>query len=126
LDAEASPLLDREILALEASGSKKVVINLQRATYISSSGLRVILIHSRKLHQAGGDIKLCCLEPRLQRVMSIAGLDSVLAIFPQETDASDAFAGGPTAAGQLRSAATPAGATPQRSGGGDLDTESRS
>ena len=91
LDALASPALDNALVALEAQGARQLVLNLRETGYISSSGLRVILIHARRLRQASGDVKLCCLTGKVARVLQIAGFDTVLSIFPDEDSAAQAF-----------------------------------
>jgi len=58
LDALASPALDDALDSLEAQGARQVVLNLRETGYISSSGLRVILIHARRLRQANGGLNL--------------------------------------------------------------------
>ena len=91
LDAQASPDLEDALASLESRGSKRLVLNLSQATYLSSSGLRVILIHVRRLRQSGGDLKLCCVLGKVARVMQIAGFDAVLGIFANENLAVQAF-----------------------------------
>ena len=91
LDAQASPALEDALASLESRGAKQLVLNLRQTSYISSSGLRVILIHTRRLRQAGGDLKLCCLVDKVARVMQIAGFDAVLGIFADENLAVQAF-----------------------------------
>jgi len=91
LDAQASPALEDALMAVESRGVKRVVLNLRQTSYISSSGLRVILIHARRLRKAGGDLKLCCLGDKVARVMQIAGFDAVLGIFADENLAAQAF-----------------------------------
>lgn len=91
LDALGSPLLDRELALLHGQGRKQIVVNLGRTTYISSSGLRVILIHARQLRRAGGDLKLCCMTGKVERVIRIAGFDTVLDSFADEDSAVKAF-----------------------------------
>ena len=91
LDAEAAPALDQAISALEAVGAQRVIVNLSSCTYISSSGLRALISHARRLRLIGGDLKLCCPSPRVMRVLDIAGLDAVLSISSSEAGASEAF-----------------------------------
>jgi anti-sigma B factor antagonist len=91
LDALGSPSLEDALNSLESKGAKQLVLNLRETSYISSSGLRVILIHLRRLRKAGGDLRLCCLSDKVTRVMQIAGFDAVLGIFASEDLAVQAF-----------------------------------
>ena len=90
LDAMASPGLETALASLEAQGVKQLVLNLRETSYISSSGLRVILIHARRLAQTGGGLKMCCLADKVARVIEIAGFDAVLSIFADEDSAAQA------------------------------------
>jgi anti-sigma B factor antagonist len=91
LDALGSPLLEDALNSLESKGAKQVVLNLRETSYISSSGLRVILVHLRRLRRADGDLRLCCLSDKVARVMQIAGFDAVLDILANEDLAVQAF-----------------------------------
>lgn len=91
IDALASPDLESALNSLVSKGVRQLVLNLRETSYISSSGLRVILIHARRLRQGGGDLKLCCLGDKVARVMQIAGFDAVLDIFADEDLAVQAF-----------------------------------
>ncbi len=91
LDALASPDLESALSSLTSKGAKQLVLNLRETSYISSSGLRIILIYARQMRQAGGDLKLCCLGDKVTRVMQIAGFDAVLDILADEDLAVQAF-----------------------------------
>jgi anti-sigma B factor antagonist len=91
LDASASPRLERALANCEAQGLLKIVLNFSDTNYISSSSLRVILMHTRKLRQQGGDLKLCCLTDKISQVLSITGLDTILEVFADEELAVQAF-----------------------------------
>ncbi len=91
LDAKLAPELEHELSALEAQGLTQIVVNFSRASYISSSCLRILLTHVRKLRQAGGDLKLCCLTDKIAEVLGITGLDTIFDSFPNEKLAAQAF-----------------------------------
>jgi anti-anti-sigma factor len=91
LDAQAAPALEQKLTTLESQGHIRIVLNLQHALYVSSSTLRIMLIHARELRQAGGDLKLCCLPDKISKVLRITGLDTVFDIFTSEALASEAF-----------------------------------
>jgi anti-anti-sigma factor len=113
LDAQAAPALDHELTILESQGRTQIVLNFQQARYVSSSSLRVMLIHARKLRQAGGDLKLCCLTHKISQVLQITGLDTVFDIYTSENLATQAFLtpteAGPTSADARQEAAPPGG-----------------
>jgi len=108
LDAEAAPALDEAISALETLGAQRIIVNLSSCTYISSSGLRTIISHARRLRRVQGDLRLCCPSPRVSHVLDIAGLDAVLCISSTEADASAAFSSSVNSASGEPSAASTA------------------
>ena len=91
MDAATSPQLEQSLVEAEAEGNQRIVINLAAVPYISSSALRVLIIHLRSLRQAGGDLKLCCLPDRVLRVLRMTGLDNLLDISASEELAVWAF-----------------------------------
>jgi anti-anti-sigma factor len=91
LDAQAAPSVDRQLSTLERQEQTQVIVDCSRVRYISSSGLRVLLVHSRSQKKAGGDLKLCCLTDKVADVLRITGLNSVLALYDSEEDAARAF-----------------------------------
>jgi len=63
---------------------KKMIINLAKMDYISSVGLRVLLAALKKQRQNQGSIQLASLQPFVQNIFKITGLDKVFQIFPTE------------------------------------------
>ena len=63
---------------------KKMIINLAKMDYISSVGLRVLLAALKKQRQNQGSLQLASLQPLVQNIFRITGLDEVFQIFPTE------------------------------------------
>jgi anti-sigma B factor antagonist len=82
LDALTSPHLDAELLGLSAAGESTIIVDLSAVTYISSSGLRVLLLAHRRQEKAGGRLLLCHPTPRVQSTLHLCGLDRVLSFCP--------------------------------------------
>lgn len=57
-----------------------LVINFSECSYLSSSGIRVLLSTSRELASTGGQLVLAGLSGEMFQVLQIAGLDSVFEI----------------------------------------------
>jgi len=71
--------------------NKKVVLHLEEADYIDSSGLGTIVRMHGVLLAAGGEVKLCQLSPALIKALEITNLHSLLATYPSEGEALAAF-----------------------------------
>ncbi|MBW2148685.1 MAG: STAS domain-containing protein [Deltaproteobacteria bacterium] len=58
-------------------GSHHLVINMAHATFISSSGLRVLLSIAKLIHQVGGTLLLANLSPRVRKVFIVSDLEDL-------------------------------------------------
>lgn len=89
LDASTVSILERALLRGFATGNKTVVLDLAEVTYISSSGLRVLLTARREARERGGDIALCALSSNVKDVMDMVGF-TVLFTIHESVDAANA------------------------------------
>ena len=64
---------------LEA-GAGDMVIDLGKLSYISSAGLRVILLTAQKLKAKGKSLKLCSLSPMILEVFEVSGFSKLIPI----------------------------------------------
>lgn len=87
LDAANSKVFEDKILATINGGEKQFVIDLSELDYVSSSGLRVFLLASKRLNPAGGKVVLCSLKEPVRQVFDIAGFSSILPIVASREEA---------------------------------------
>ena len=87
IDAVTSPKLEEECTNWIDRGEKNLVMDLGGVEYISSAGLRTILMLARKLNGSGGGIRFCGLRGMVQEVFSISGFNSLFPVFPSVTEA---------------------------------------
>jgi anti-sigma B factor antagonist len=92
LGVEARALQDE--LDKQTELRKKVVLNLAEADYLDSFGLGYLVRALNVLRAAGGDLKLCEVNPSVLKVLRITNLVPVFAPFPSEREAIDAFSVG--------------------------------
>ncbi len=78
LDAQAAPVLQTLILERLEEGDRLVLLDLERLEYISSAGLRVILVAAKKLRELDGRIVVCSLSEGVKEVFRISGFDSIV------------------------------------------------
>ncbi len=95
LDAAAVRELEAEWKRHVAAGNVYILVDLQAARHISSSGLRTLLAASRSAGMRGGAVKLCCLSAHLAAIFEMVGLDQVLEIYPNREQAEAAFTAPP-------------------------------
>ena len=78
LDAQSAPGLQASVLERIEGGDTRVVLDLERLSYISSAGLRVILVTAKKLKEADGRLIVCTLQEGVAEVFRISGFDSIV------------------------------------------------
>ena len=87
LDTNTTPAAEGELNALLDGGASKVLINFEQLTYISSSGLRLLLALAKRMKGAGGDLKVCSLNEMATEVCEVSGFSAILNVFASEADA---------------------------------------
>ena len=81
MDAATSRDVESALQTLIEGGTRKIVFNGKELTYISSSGLRVILASLKRLRQDGGELALAALQPAPLEVIRMTGFDRIFTIY---------------------------------------------
>ncbi|NQX91997.1 MAG: STAS domain-containing protein [Flavobacteriales bacterium] len=89
LDAIHAPELKSELVLLNKSGEKNLILDLSGSRYCDSSGLSAVLVGNRLCRDAQGTFVLCGLQPTVQKLITISQLDTVLKITPTLNEAVD-------------------------------------
>ncbi len=89
LDSANARSFEERVLSALDQGEKTLLIDFDKLDYISSAGLRVLLMGAKRLQQSGGTIALCTLNPSIREVFEISGF---LAIFAVHDDRAAALA----------------------------------
>ena len=87
LDAVSYPILEKEVEELFASDEKNVVMDLKEVDYVSSSGLRILLMGLKKFKGAGRKFVLCSLTQNVKEVFSMAGFNTIFEIHKDSREA---------------------------------------
>ncbi|MBJ3776347.1 STAS domain-containing protein [Acuticoccus mangrovi] len=87
IDSATAKTLETEILGRLGQGVARIVIDLAKVEYISSAGLRVILLGGKKAKAGGGAIVLCTLQPAIRDVFEISGFLRLFEVTPTRTEA---------------------------------------
>ena len=78
LDAAGAPELEARIAAVAGTAPGRVVMDCREVAYISSAGLRALLLGARACHQTGCEFSVAALTPECRSVMDATGLLTVL------------------------------------------------
>jgi len=90
LDASSAVVLDAELNKPELLTYKKVLIDCQRLSYISSAGLGVFISHLQRLQDANVKLVFFNMQEKVFNVFEILGLDSLMNIVQTEQEAQAA------------------------------------
>lgn len=82
LDSNACPAFEAEIVGALNAGNQRVLFDFSQLDYISSAGLRVVLMAAKRLRESGGKMALCSLNEMIREVFEVSGFDRILDIQP--------------------------------------------
>lgn len=91
LDASTSPALEQKFLSLLEQGYNDLVIDFSQLQYISSAGLRVLLLAAKRTSASGGRLALCALKDNIREVFEISGFTAIFQIHPTQEKAVGSF-----------------------------------
>ena len=73
------------------NGSAKMLLNLQDVEYVSSAGLRSILVAAKLMQSNQGELRICSVRDDVAKVLEMSGFDSLISLHPNESEAVAAF-----------------------------------
>ena len=92
LDVMGAPELETSCKKLIAEGAKQLLLDMASVEYISSAGLRTLLVLAKAMKIADGTLVLCNLTSAVREVMEISGFDTILSVTPDRSSAMALFA----------------------------------
>ncbi len=93
LDGSSSDELFGGVEAAVGHDDSAVVIDMARLAYISSAGLRVLLMLAKMLKERNVRFAVCSLSKQISEVFEITGFDKVIEIHRSPEQARAAFIG---------------------------------
>ena len=82
LDAITAGEFEKEVAPLIQPSGQNVLIDFGKIDYISSAGLRSMLIIAKEQKQKGNRLALCCLNETIMEVFRISGFVTIISIYP--------------------------------------------
>ena len=73
------------------SEDQALILDFERVFFISSAGLRISLVMSRKFNESGKKFGLCTLSDPIRNVLAISGFDQIIPIYDSRAEAINAF-----------------------------------
>lgn len=91
LDSKAAGYGNDEMVRIVQSEHDRILINLEQLEFVSSAGLRVLLLASKLQQSAGGQLKLCNANELVKGVLETCGFNSLISLYPTEAEAIKSF-----------------------------------
>lgn len=80
LDAQAAPEAERRVRQALERGKRGLLFDVSRLDYISSAGLRVLLMALKALAPSGGRVVLCAPPPHVRELFEVSRFSTVMPI----------------------------------------------
>lgn len=80
LDAVTTPEYERRIQALIEGGASRLVLDLEKLEYISSAGLRGLLLTAKLLQARSGQVRLANVTGNVRSVFDMSGFGAMLRV----------------------------------------------
>lgn len=93
VDSNSAREVEDRLLPLFDAG-KPVLVDFEKLNYISSAGLRVLLLAARRSKATGVPLALSGMSKPVEEVFAISGFAKLFRIFPARDAALSALAGG--------------------------------
>ncbi len=82
IDSATGPAFEKDVLGQIDEGQRRLLLDFGDLAYISSAGLRIVLLAAKKMKTAGGRLALCSLNPQIAEVFEISGFNRIIDIHP--------------------------------------------
>ena len=91
IDSSNADRFQRIVEAGIDAEDQALILDFERVFFISSAGLRISLVISRKFNEAGKKFGLCTLSDPIRNVLAISGFDRVIPVYDSRDAAINAF-----------------------------------
>jgi anti-sigma B factor antagonist len=82
LDAITSPSVEEKLISLLNQGERRLVLDFSDLIYISSVGLRVLVLVAKNLQKTKGRLALAALNKHVHEIFRIAGFTTIFSVYP--------------------------------------------
>lgn len=89
VDSATAKAFEGRVLAAVNTGAAKIIIDFSELDYISSAGLRVVLVGA-KMTRAPRKFALCGMKPHIREIFDVSGFARILTILPDRAAALSA------------------------------------
>lgn len=94
LDSGTSPAFEAQVLSVIRPGANRVVLDFTGVEYVSSAGLRVVLLAAKQTRATQGGFAIYGMAKPIHHVFQMSGFARIIALFDSEAEAVAAAGGG--------------------------------
>lgn len=87
VDSSNAGLFEEQLVAAQSRGPSVLIIDFTEIEYMSSAGLRVLLMTAKKTKAAGSRLILCGLSDHIREVFDVSGFSVIFTICDTREDA---------------------------------------
>jgi len=91
LDTTNYSVLEKKLMELIDAGQVHLLIDLSKMDYVSSSGLRILLMALKRITVAKGKFALCSLQENIKEIFEISGFTNIFEIYDNAEAGVKAF-----------------------------------
>jgi anti-anti-sigma factor len=91
LDTSNYSQLEKILMDHIDNGNTRILVDCANMDYVSSSGLRILLMALKKISLAKGKFVLCNLQENIREIFEISGFTTIFEIYPVKEQAVAAF-----------------------------------
>ncbi|MDE0174382.1 MAG: STAS domain-containing protein [Defluviicoccus sp.] len=91
IDGATAVRFEEAVRTAMEEGDRGLVIDCGKLSFISSAGLRAVLLTAKALRGRNAGFALCAMSDPVREVFRISGFDSIVAIHPTRADALASF-----------------------------------
>lgn len=86
-DSTTSPAFEERVRSAVRGGANRLVFDFNGLDYVSSAGLRVVLLAAKQTRAAGGAFAVFGLKPTVEQVFRMSGFSGIIQVLPTEAEA---------------------------------------
>lgn len=95
LDSVDTPSFSQAINEQVAAGYRRLVVDLKKVDFLTSAGVKALVQAAQLARRQGGDFRLANAQAQVKYVLNLAGVDSVIKLYPNVVGATASYFPGP-------------------------------
>ena len=91
IDANTALEMEQKLNSLISEGHSSLIVDMQEVSYISSVGLKVLLVARKEMKMSNGEFELAGLQPQVTEIFDITGFTMLFKIYSSVEEAIESF-----------------------------------